>query len=127
MAYVYYNPNPDNKFVGDCAVRAISSVTGMEWEDTYFELCIWGAMLHDMPNANSVLSEYLKSKGFSKHIVPDTCPWCYTVNDFIRDNPIGRYILGTGTHVIGVIDGNYYDTSDSGNEVPIYYWKKESK
>jgi len=34
-------------------------------------------------------------------------------------------ILATGTHVIAVGDGNYYDTWDSGQEVPIYYWRKE--
>lgn len=24
MAYVFYNPNPDGQFVGDCVVRAIN-------------------------------------------------------------------------------------------------------
>ena len=28
-------------------------------------------------------------------------------------------------NVIAVIDGDYYDSWDSGNEVPIYYWKQE--
>ena len=26
---------------------------------------------------------------------------------------------------IAVQNGNYYDTLNSGNEVPIYYWRKE--
>jgi hypothetical protein len=26
--YVYYNPNPYGRFVGDCVVRAVSKVTG---------------------------------------------------------------------------------------------------
>jgi hypothetical protein len=35
-------------------------------------------------------------------------------------------MLATGTHVVAVIDGNYYDTWDSGDEVPIALWKKEN-
>ena len=28
-------------------------------------------------------------------------------------------------HVVTVQDGKYYDTWDSGNEIPVYYWEKE--
>lgn len=52
-------------------------------------------------------------------------PDCYNVKDFAQDHPKGRYVVGTGTHVIAVIDGNYYDTWDSGEEIPVYYWEKE--
>jgi hypothetical protein len=45
--------------------------------------------------------------------------------DFAADNPIGTFVLGTGTHAICVKQGNYYDTADSGDEVPVYVWKKE--
>ena len=41
------------------------------------------------------------------------------------DNPEGKYLLATGTHVVTVIDGDYYDTWDSGDEIPIYYFTKE--
>ena len=57
--------------------------------------------------------------------MPNMCPPCYTVKDFCKDHPVGTYILATGSHVVTVVDGNYYDTWDSGTEVPIYYWKKE--
>ena len=40
---------------------------------------------------------------------------------YIEDN----YILGTGTHTVAVKHGNYYDTWDSGSEIPIFFWKKE--
>ncbi len=56
--------------------------------------------------------------------VPDTCPHCYTIRDFAYDHPFGTYLVGTGKHVVTIIDGNYYDTWDSGGEIPIYYWKK---
>ena len=40
------------------------------------------------------------------------------------DNPYGRYILATGEHVVAIENGDYYDTWDSGDEIPIYYWKE---
>ena len=46
---------------------------------------------------------------------------------FGRDHPQGLYVLATGTHVITVIDGDYYDSWDSGDKIPLYYFKKEGK
>ena len=124
--YQYYNPNPQNrKGVGDCTVRAISKALGISWKTAYVDLVIQGYLLSDMPSSNVVMNSYLLSKGFSKHVIDDTCPDCYTVNDFVKDHPLGTYVLGTGTHVIAVIDGIFYDSWDSGDEVPIYYYKKE--
>jgi hypothetical protein len=51
---------------------------------------------------------------------------CYTIKEFCKDHPIGDYLLGTGSHVVAVLDGNYYDTWDSGSEVPIYYFKRRN-
>lgn len=80
----------------------------------------------DMPSSNAVWGAYLKSRGFKRYIIPNECPDCYTVKDFCKDHPKGHYILGTGTHVIAIIDGFYYDTWDSGELIPIFYWKKET-
>lgn len=32
MAYVYYNPNPSKKLVGDCVIRGISILTNQSWK-----------------------------------------------------------------------------------------------
>ena len=107
-------------------IRAISKTMGMEWEDTYLDLMIQGFTMHDMPSSNDVWGTYLAEHGFKRYVIPDTCPYCYTVSQFVNDNPDMVGILATGTHVVAVGgDGNYYDTWDSGNEVPIYYWRKE--
>jgi len=124
MKYIFYNPNPLGLSVGDCTVRAISKVTGLNWQETYLYLLIQGYMMSDMPSANRVWGELLKSFGFKRQLLPDTCPDCYTIRDFCRDNPIGTYLLGTGEHVVAVIDGNYYDSWDSGNEIPIYFFER---
>lgn len=124
MAFVLRNPNPKNARVGDCVIRAITIALNSTWEKVYSELAGYGFMMCDMPSSNAVWGQYLKDKGFKRDIIPDSCPQdCYTVTDFCKDNPIGTYILGTGSHVVAVIDGNYYDTWDSGNEMPIYYWR----
>ena len=127
MAFIGVNPNPNGSYVGDCVIRALSIAMNKTWHEIYIELSIQGLVLCDMPSSNRVWGEYLKSQGYHRYIIPDTCPQCYTIRDFCADNPEGTFILGTGTHVVTVIDGDYYDSWDSGDELPIYYWKKESE
>ena len=125
MAYKYYNPVPDGKEHGDCVIRAISKVMDYSWEQTYLELCIAGYLKHDWGSANYVWDSYLRDCGFVRRVIPNTCPDCYTVRDFCEDYSYGEYIVATGDHIIAVIDGDYYDSWDSGNEVPIYYYKRQ--
>ena len=125
MAFIFYNPNPERNLVGDCVIRAISKITEKSWDDTYMDIVLQGFMMHDMPSANHVWGTYLHEHGFKRSVIPNTCPDCYTVFDFTQDYPKGTYMLATGSHVIAVVDGDYYDTWDSGNEIPIYYWQKE--
>lgn len=122
--YQYKNRNPKGHYVGDCVVRALAEVLDESWEQVYTELCVQGFVMCDLPSSNHVWGAYLQSKGYERDIIPNTCPDCYTVADFAKDNPVGRYVLATGTHVIAVIDGNYIDTWDSGDEIPVYYWRE---
>ena len=122
--YVFYNPNPSGKRVGDCVIRGISKITGQDWETTYIEIAVQGFMLYDMPSSNNVWAEYLRKKGFRRYVIPDTCPNCYTVKDFCKENQGGKYLLATGSHVVAVVNGKYYDAWDSGDEIPIYFWKR---
>ena len=124
MSYVYYNPNPFKLSVGDCTIRAISRALNYSWKRTYLSLVIQGFLMYDMPSANRVWGEFLKSQNFIKRQISDTCPDCYTIRDFCIDNPIGTFIVGTGEHVVCVINGDYYDSWDSGNEIPIYYFER---
>ena len=125
MAYVFYNPNPSWNLVGDCTVRAISKLMCKDWDDTYIALAMQGFTMKDMPSANHVWGAYLKSKGYRRYIIPDTCPDCYTAEDFCLDHPQGTFVLGFGGHVATVKDGVLYDSWDSSNEIPIYYWSRK--
>lgn len=122
MKFVFYNPNPDEKFVGDCTVRAISRLLLQDWNTTYWDLCTLGGEMHDMPSADDVWGEYMYQRGYTKHSIRNTCPLCYTVRDFCLDHPLGRYLLKTSGHVLAVVDGNYYDTADSGSEAVLFFW-----
>lgn len=123
--YRYYNPNPKRRSANDCVIRAISKITGLSWDDLYIEITSIGFVEKEMPSTNAIWGILLKRFGFRKYLIPDTCPDCYTVKDFCMDNPFGSYILGTGSHVVAVINGDYYDSWDSGNEIPVYYWKEK--
>lgn len=123
--YSELNINPEKKQTGDCVIRAIGTVIDKEWDDTFLELMAKAFQMKEMPSQNNAWGAYLHDLGFKRYVIEDTCPDCYNVKDFANDHPKGRYVVGTGTHVIAVIDGNYYDTWDSGEEVPVYYWQKE--
>lgn len=71
------------------------------------------------------MAQLLEKQGYSRFVIPNTCPYCYTVKQFCKDHPYGKYLLALDGHVVAVIDGDYYDIWDSGNEVHIYFWKKE--
>ena len=122
--YSYYNSNPYKIRVGDCVIRAISKALNQSWEDTYIDLTIQGYLLGDLLSSNAVWDAYLKSKGFKRHIVPNDCPECYTIEDFCNEHPKGTYIIGTGTHAVCVEDGCVFDTWNSSGEVPIYFYYK---
>lgn len=122
--FIYENPNPGNRRVGDCVIRALSILLDCSWNNIYDDLSDLGREMFDLPSSNEVWTEYLYANNFTRKIIPDTCPACYTIKEFCEEHRYGRYLLATGTHVVAVIDGNYYDTWDSGNEVPVYYFQR---
>lgn len=125
MSYIYDNPNPYGKKVGDCVIRALSRALGMSWDEVAIDLSMMELALKDMPNADAVWGEYLDLNGFRKGILPHPCPNCINVRQFCEMFPRGTFVVATGFHVIAVIDGNYYDREDTGDETLIYFWEKE--
>lgn len=123
--FVQFNPNPNGIYADDCLVRAIALVTGRSWDYVYIELGLQGFIMKNMPSANKVWGNYLRSIGFVEYPFFNVCPDCYTVRDFCYDHPFGTFILATGSHVIVVIDGDYYDAWDSGDEMPLSVWRRE--
>lgn len=125
--YVHYNPNPTGRVVGDCSIRAISKALDIDWERAYDILSVYGFRMGDMMNADSVWGAVLRMNGFYRKSIPNSCPDCYTAEDFCRDHPYGTYVLGFGGHVATVKDGNLYDSWNSSYEIPQYYWYRKEK
>lgn len=126
--WIQYNPNPVGRHVGDCAVRAIAKALNIDWEQAYALLAAAGYNMGDLPQANSVWGAVLRQHGFYRKSLPETCPDCYTAEDFARDNSKGTFVLGFGNHTATIVDGNLYDSWDSSKEIPQYFWyRKENK
>ena len=133
--YIHYNDNPDGLNVGDCVIRAISLALSYNWYMVHDELCFLSRKMRDMPSSNRVWKTYLEGKGYREYQAQNMCPNCLTVEQFARKHPKGRFILSTceytkardnliitGTHVVAVIDGDWYDSWDSGGDVPLSYF-----
>ena len=120
--WIEYNPNPAGRRVGDCAVRAVARALNIDWEKAYALITANGYQMGDMPSSDSVWGSVLRQHGFYREAVPNTCPDCYTAAEFADDHPHGVYVLGFGGHVATVVDGELYDSWDSSNEIPQYYW-----
>lgn len=116
-----YNPNPRRNRVGDCTARAICKATGKTWDEVFVSLCTYGYVEKDYPSANHIWGKYLKVQGFKRYLIEDDL----TVSEFCELHPKGTYILAIDGHVVCVQDGFYYDSWDSGEEIPVYYWVRE--
>ncbi len=123
--WIKFNNNPVSRKVGDCAVRAVSAALGVDWEEAYNLIADAGFAMGDMPSSDSVWGAVLRQHGFYREAIPNSCPDCYTVEDFVKDFPRGVYVLGFGGHVATVIDGNLYDSWNSLQEVPVYFWYRK--
>lgn len=117
-----YNPNPTGRSVGDCSVRAVAKALDTDWETAYSLITANGYAMGDMPSSDSVWGSVLRQNGFYRKAIMSDCPDCYTAEDFCADHPYGTYVLGFGGHVATVVDGVLYDSWDSSNEIPQYYW-----
>lgn len=124
-SWIEFNKNPSGRRVGDCAVRAVSVALDTDWETAYSLIATNGFAMGDMPSSDSVWGAVLRQHGFYRMAIPNTCPDCYTAEDFCKDNPRGTFVLGFGGHVATVKDGRLYDSWNSSNLVPVYFWYRK--
>lgn len=121
--WVECNPNPLGRQTGDCVVRAVAIATDRSWRETFRGLCRIGEIEGDLPNSDMVWGFYLKNRGAKQFLLPESCPECITVQAFCERYPEGVYVIGTGSHAVAVIDGDWYDSWDSGRMTPTFFWK----
>ena len=120
--YIDFNPNPLGLITDDCAVRAVAKALDVSWDMAYMMLAMNGMKMGFLINHNAVIASVLRSNGFRRANIPNTCPDCFTIKDFAELNPNGVFVLGTGSHVVTVDGGDVYDAWNSLSEIPVYVW-----
>lgn len=118
----YYNPNPLANRTEDCTVRALAKALNISWDEAHFLLSTASRDMGLVMHHNDAMSGVLRQNGFYRAVIPNTCPDCYTAKDFCKDNPRGTFVLGFVGHVATVKNGRLYDTWDSSECVPVYFW-----
>ena len=125
--WINYNPNPISNKVEDCSVRAVSVALDISWDEAFDLIAKNAKQMGVMMHNNNAWGSVLRQHGFNRAVIPNTCPDCYTAEDFAAEHPRGIYVLGFGTHTAAVVDGNVIDTWDSSLETPYYYWYKKER
>ena len=121
--WINANPNPKHRTGTDRVIRAICFAFDMSWYDVYDDLCRVGRMDCEWGCNDTVWGHYLLMRGCTPVVLPKKCPRCIAIAEFASQHPRGTYIIGTGGHAVAVIDGDYYDSWDSGDELASFFWK----
>lgn len=123
MAWIMYDPNPvRSDGVGDCSIRAVSKALDTTWEKAFSLLATNAYLMGDVPSSDVVWGSVLRQHGFTRHVMPNECPDCYTVERFAAEHPTGTYVVKSEGHVATIYNGNLYDSWPSENKIVIYYW-----
>lgn len=62
--WVFYNPSPVGRSVGDCSVRAIAKALNTDWETAYVLMAVNGFAMGDMPSSDAVWARFCGSTAF---------------------------------------------------------------
>lgn len=115
--YKYYNANPLGKIQSDCVIRAISTVEGKTWDETYEELSDiaqeQGILLDDVNFVEPLLDSKYKR----------VCHKNKTVGEFAYENPYKKYLITMPGHITACIYGVIYDTFDCRNRKMWCAWE----
>lgn len=114
-----YNPNPKERNIGDCTLRSYCAAFGISW-DKAFDIA------SKVAKENSSMIQYVADKvlveefncvvdeKYNKKIVKSKDR--IKVNEFALSHPYGTYILHVPKHQVTVINGEYWDSWDSGDK-----------
>lgn len=120
--YQYFNPNPLGKSVDDGIIRALCKATGNRWDDVLLDLFVSAYNLADVPTSSAVWGAYLKDNGFKQFLISEE----KSIKEFCELNSNGEYIVVTPSHAVYILDGNYFDEWDSGEEKVNYFFRREN-
>ena len=128
QAYRYYNCNPLRRFTDDCVVRAVSSSTGMEWDETMRELAESAIKTGYMLNTPENYGRYLEERGYVKQKQPVHKDGTKVkFHEFVKVFD-GHAVAHCGRgHVTYVADNYVWDIWDVSDEIVGNYWVCEEE
>ena len=123
----YHNANPKNRLTGDCIFRAISTASGISWQDIvmmYYNIVVETGYDDDktinilLERLNWVKCRQPRKENNTKYTGSEFCTYIA--------HPDTNYIANIGFHhIVAIIDKKIYDTWDSSDGCIGYYWVKE--
>lgn len=113
----FYNANVKNLFVDDCTIRAISLAEDKTWNETYYKLSNLAREKGMMMDSAKFIEEYLDNRYDRVY-----CKNC-SVGDFVKEHPIGTYLITMPNHISISIDGLIYDTFDCSARIMKCAWR----
>ena len=118
----YYCPGK-YKNEGDCTVRALCKALGIDWLSAYDLLVSKGRDMQRMPDSIETIKGVLSDFDFVyTGLKIERGKRRPTVADFASAHPTGRYVLSVASHMVTVINGDWYDTWDCGGRCVYSYW-----
>ncbi len=114
-----YNPNPQERNIGDCTLRSYCAAFDISWDEAF-------DIASKIAKENASMIQYVSSKVLTDHF-NCTLDEKYnkktvkaadrmTVNEFTMSHPYGTYILHVRSHQVTVRNGQYWDSWDCGNK-----------
>ena len=114
-----FNPNPKDRNIGDCTLRSYCAAFGISWEKAF-------DIASKVAKENASMIQYMADKilieefncvvdeKYNKKSVKGKDR--ITVNEFAMTHPYGKFILHVPKHQVTVINGEYWDSWDSGDK-----------
>lgn len=121
--WIKCNVNPAKNNTADCVIRACAVTLNKTWLQVSDEIYALSRSYYLSMSDDRLWGRYLYQAGFVPFLVPESCPGCVTIKRFCLIYPKGTYIIGTGSHAVAIVDGDYYDSWDSGEEIPSFFWR----
>lgn len=127
--YKYYQPNDKDlkDKTGDCQVRALSKALNISWLEAFdltIPICrrLQTYTIFDGNHEKTV--EAMQDLGFAYTGVSNKKGTKRpTVKSFAASHKSGTYILKVSRHVVACVNGEYFDTWDSGHKSLYGYYE----
>ena len=114
-----FNPNPKQKKIGDCTLRAYCAAFNISWDEAF-------DIASEIAKENSSMIQYVSDKVLKEHF-ECTVDEKYnkktvkakdriTVGEFATTHPYGIYVLGMRNHLVTLRNGEYWDSWDCGDK-----------